>query len=187
MIEKSQNELILYERFKQLRLLSQNLRVVHHPGVISTFETNLDSSRVYKNDGIFEEIMNALYYMLRFERKYPGPKSILYITELTGDILSKIIKIIQKKSGFISRFSLNYFRETGKEAVVELIFEKIRSHAADINIDTLHLDYVLGRKSPLYQNNFQMINQKLDELLLSKDPILVKIAQQIREKIMLSK
>lgn len=132
-------------------------------------------------------MMNALYNMLMFERENPSPDSKLYIKELTGDVLSKIITIIKEKPGFISRNTLMYFRETEKESVVILFFDKMRSHAADVDVSNLNLNYVLGRKSPLYQNNFPLINRKLDELLSSNDPILITLARQIREQIMLSR
>ena len=167
--------------------IGKNLLAEFHPGEV--FDPDNLGRLVPKNfnDDIFEELVNTLYNMLRFERKNPSPDSNLFIKELTGNILSKIIIIIKNKPGFISRNTLMYFRETGKTSVINTIFSKIKKHLTEVDLKNSQLGYVLGRKSPLYQTNFHLINRKLDELLSSNDPILIKLGKQLREQIMLSR
>jgi len=173
---------VLDSRLQTLGFWSRDQRVAHHPRVIMDLETLLEKTAIIENESLFEKVMFLLYYMLKYERTIQPPDSKIYINELKGEILNKVLTILGKMPRFPKTHALQYLRETGELRAIDTIFEKIRLYPQEVNVDSL--SFALSKNGSLYNEHSLIIEKRIDELLSqgsTYNDIMIELRRRIHQ------
>ncbi|MFH0897458.1 MAG: hypothetical protein V1850_05370 [Candidatus Bathyarchaeota archaeon] len=170
-LNKTEDEDLIKIRIEDLKRLCDGKRVAPLPNVLNFLDNSLLNPK-FRNPEIRSNLIECLCNVLHFENKREVQKED-EIKKRIIDNIKTIKQIISEEYDLkVVKQSLCFFAETGTEEAVNSIFnlaidlpdEKYENIYREIK-DALHSGYY-----PLNDKHREMINQKVDDMIIDKNP-----------------